>query len=84
MSIRVKHFVFVCCRGRRYDDRRIHDCAFLEQQSFGSKKGIDEGEDALGQFVFLQQAAELEQGRRNGAVSRLKSNPMNPQIAWLS
>ena len=54
--------------GRRgFDDRRIHHRSFSEQQAFVGQMHIDCGNDALGQFVRFEQAAELEQG---GGVGR--------------
>jgi hypothetical protein len=41
MHLQVARYVFVFCRGRRFDALRIHGRAFLEQQFFGRQKGVD-------------------------------------------
>src|SRR5438067_10908794 len=50
-------------RGRRRDDRRIDDRAFLHEQLALAQKRPDLRKDLLGQIVRFEQVPELEQGR---------------------
>jgi hypothetical protein len=67
VHLRVARPIFVFRRAGGFDDRRIYDRTFFEQQSFGRQNGVDGGEDSLGEIVFFQQATELRfnQGKTN-------------------
>ena len=54
--------VFVLGRTRRIDQRGIDDGALAQRQATVTQVAIDHGEDASSQFVFLQQATEVEDG----------------------
>jgi len=75
VHLRVARPIFVFRRAGGFDDRRIYDRTFFEQQSFGRQNGVDGGEDSLGEIVFFQQATELEQGRRIGCCLPVQIDP---------
>jgi hypothetical protein len=47
----------------------VYRCARFEQQALGRQQFIDDGEDLLGQFVFLQPVAKPEDGALIGQAS---------------
>ena len=64
MHLRIALLVTVLRRGRRRNDRCIHDRAFSHQQALGGQVPVDRFEYPAGQVVLLQQAPELQERRR--------------------
>lgn len=65
--LRVALAILVLGRGGRRNEGRVHQGALLQHQPLGRQVCVDAGEDALGESMLLQQAAEFEQG---GGVRR--------------
>ena len=61
--------VFVLGRRWRCNQCGVYRCARFEQQALGRQQFIDDGEDLLGQFVFLQPVAKPEDGALIGQAS---------------
>ena len=66
VHLRVAFLARVLGRGRRRDDRRIHDGAFSHEQLAFAQKRTHFGKDRLRKMVRLQQMAELQERRRIG------------------
>lgn len=73
MHLGVSRLLLVLRRGRRCDDRRIHDRSGLEQQSLLLQERADLGKDLLGQLMPLKQVAEPQDRRlvRNTVIQKL-------------
>ena len=66
MHLGVARLVLVLRRGRSFDDGRVNHRALAQQQPTLAQVGVDLGKHLLGQRVFFQQAAKLQQRRRIG------------------
>jgi len=58
--------VFVLRRGRRRDDRGVHDRALAQEQALAAQVRVDRFEHLRGQAVLLQEATELQDRRLVG------------------
>lgn len=62
MHFRITLTLLILGRGRRGDDRRIDNGAFLEDQALHGQQRIDGRKDTLGQLAPFEYPAELQQG----------------------
>ena len=84
VHFRISFLVAVLGRGRRGDQRRVHNSAFAHRQAFVGEVAVDFIEDPARQLVLFQQAAELEQCcRASGADPCVRLTPTKLRTDWM-